>query len=53
MSDELLQADGISEADFAALLYRGIDPDVRLVMLGCGAEDADVHRKVTLRESRH
>src|ERR1700733_4247030 len=52
-SDELLQADGITAVDFAALYYRGIDPNVRLIMLSCGAEDADVLRKITLRQSRH
>ena len=32
-ADELLQADGITSADFATPDYRGVDPNVGLVML--------------------
>jgi hypothetical protein len=41
LKPELFHTDGITPADFAALHYRGVDPNVSLVMLGCCA-DADV-----------
>src|SRR5271155_3038220 len=50
---ELLQTNGIPPADFAALDYRGINPNVSLVMLGYCAQNTDVPRQIILRERRH
>jgi hypothetical protein len=49
----LFHTDGITSANFAALHYGGVDPNVSLVMLGCCAQDADVLGQIVLRQRRH
>jgi hypothetical protein len=49
----LFHTDGITSADFAALHYRGVDPNVSLIMLGCCAQDADILGQIILRQRRH
>jgi len=38
----LLHRDVVPPADLTAAQHRGVDPDVGLVVLGCGAQDSRV-----------
>ena len=54
LKPELFHTNGITSADFAALHYRGVDPNVGLIMLGCCARGCRRSwGMIILRQRRH
>src|SRR5262249_28424557 len=49
----LVQFVGITTADPTTLVDRGIDPNIRTIVLGGSAKHAVILRQITLRQGRH
>ena len=49
----LRQLYGITAADLTTLQHRGVNPNVRTIVLGCCTQDTRILWEISLREPRH